>query len=126
MALIPLFVGHVKMNSARRINALRGAGSRSYWCEGYSDRVLTDEEEITALVREVGEGLCRVYFGGGEEEVSLDGLLLGYAFLISYSEITTNAGDADSCIRSGSIQTDQKRAGPTIRTLGVGRTFLPQ
>lgn len=126
MALIPLFIGHVKMNSARRINALRGAGSRSYWREGYSDRVLTDEEEIRALVREVGEGLCRVYLGGERRDEGLDGLLLGYAFMISYSEIIPIDRDADSCIRSGSISTVHRRAGPTIRTLGAGRTFLPR
>lgn len=126
MALIPLFVGHVKMNSARRINALRGAGARSYWREGYSDRVLTDEDEIGALVQEVGERLCRLYFGveGGDE--GLDGLLLGYAFVISYSENTPIPGDADSCIRSGRMQEQIGRASPTIRTLGVGRTYLPQ
>jgi heme exporter protein D len=58
--MIPMFVGQLKMTSARRINALRGVCYTSYWTIGYLDRVVRDQEEIARLIDEVGRDFLRV------------------------------------------------------------------
>lgn len=58
--MIPMFVGQLKMTSARCINALRGVRDTSYWTIGYMDRVVWDPEEIARLIDEVGRDFLHV------------------------------------------------------------------
>jgi hypothetical protein len=100
MALIPLFVGHVKMNSARRINAMHGKGGGSYWREGYRDRVIFDEVEVEAVVERVGRDFGDILFrddAGEEREVA--GMVLGCAYVVDIPTGEVSWSDADSCIR---------------------------
>ena len=100
MALIPLFVGHVKMNSARRINAMHGRGGGSYWREGYRDRVIFDEVEVAAVVERVGRDFGDILFrddAGEEREVA--GMVLGCAYVVDIPIGEVSWSDADSCIR---------------------------
>lgn len=100
MALIPLFVGHVKMNSARRINGMRGKGGGSYWREGYRDRVILHHAEVEAEVERVGCDFGDILFRDemGEER-DMAGLLLGCAYVLEAPVGELSWSDADSCIR---------------------------
>ncbi|HOJ03729.1 MAG TPA: hypothetical protein PK916_06980 [Bacteroidota bacterium] len=130
MALIPLFVGHVKMNSARRINARRGTGG-SYWCEGYRDRVVYDAVEAAAMAERVGMAFGDVLFRDAVgEERSVEGLILGWAYVLELPSGELTWHDADSCIRgcaavpindlpSAASAPLSGRAGPHICVLGA-------
>ena len=59
---IPLFVGFVKMNSAVRINGLRGVSGVAVWTRRYKCRVMTDEEEIAGLCAELDARFARVRY----------------------------------------------------------------
>ncbi len=58
--MIPMFVGQLKMSSARRINTLRGVRDKSYWRIGYMDRVVYDEAEVAQLIDEVAREFLHV------------------------------------------------------------------
>jgi hypothetical protein len=130
MALIPLFIGHVKMNSARRINTRRGT-SGSYWCEGYRDRVVYDAMEAVALAERVGMAFGDVLFRDAMgEERDVEGLILGWAYVLELPSGELAWEDADSCIRGcatvhlTSVRSAISaplpgRAGPRIRVLGA-------
>ena len=99
MALIPLFVGRLKMNSARRINRLRGREGGAYWCEGYRDRVLFDPAEAAAVVERVGMGFAEVVLREDGDERGVEGMVLGWAYVVTLPTGERVWPDADSCIR---------------------------
>ncbi len=99
MALIPLFVGRLKMNSARRINRLRGREGGAYWCEGYRDRVLFDADEAAAMAERVGMGFAEVMLREDGEERGVEGMVLGWAYVVTLPSGELEWPDADSCIR---------------------------
>jgi putative transposase len=47
---IPLVIGYFKMNTAKRINDLRGTPGNHLWQRGYYDRILRIDKEYDALV----------------------------------------------------------------------------
>ncbi|HOJ03549.1 MAG TPA: hypothetical protein PK916_06060 [Bacteroidota bacterium] len=100
MALIPLFVGHVKMNSARRINTMKQQGAGSYWREGYRDRVVYDAAEAAALVARVGLAFGELLYRDGDgEEKGTEGMVLGWAYVVTLPTGQVDWTSADSCIR---------------------------
>ncbi len=101
MALIPLFVGHVKMNSARRINMARAHGGGSYWREGYRDRVVYDAAEVAVLVARVGLAFGELLYRDGDgEEKGTEGMVLGWAYVVTFPTGQLDWPNADSCIRT--------------------------
>lgn len=100
MMLIPLFVGHVKMNSARRINMTRAHGGGSYWGEGYRDRVVYDAAEAAALVARLGVAFGELLYRDGDgEERGTEGMMLGWAYVVMLPTGLVEWSPADSCIR---------------------------
>jgi hypothetical protein len=99
MALIPLFVGRLKMNSARRINRLRGREGGAYWCERYRDRVVFDAAEVVEVVERVGMGFAEVVLREDGEERGVEGMVLGWAYVVTLPSGEREWPDADSCIR---------------------------
>ncbi len=49
--LLSLVMGYFKMNTAKRINLLRGTPGVRVWQRGYYDRVIRNEEALTAIRR---------------------------------------------------------------------------
>lgn len=77
---ISVFVGYLKMNSARRINKLRGVDGVRFWTLGFQDRVLTDQEEIDQLCLELNTRFHRMRCSarpviGKERAVSLSSVI---------------------------------------------------
>jgi REP element-mobilizing transposase RayT len=48
---IPLVVGYFKMNTAKRINQLRGTPGRRVWQRDYYERVIRNERHLYAVRR---------------------------------------------------------------------------
>jgi len=46
---LSLIVGYFKMNSAKKINALRGTPGQKIWRRGYYDHILRDDKDYDAL-----------------------------------------------------------------------------
>jgi len=46
---LPLVVGYLKMNTARKINRLRGTPGQTVWQRGYYDHILRDDRDYDAL-----------------------------------------------------------------------------
>ena len=44
--LIPLIVGFLKMNSAKKINQLRNTRGHSFWQRNYYERIIRNEYEL--------------------------------------------------------------------------------
>lgn len=90
----------MKMNSARRINAMHSKGGGSYWREGYRDRVIFDSSEVAAVVERVGCDFGDILFRDEMgEELGAAGLLLGCAYVLDKPIGEISWSDADSCIR---------------------------
>jgi putative transposase len=49
MMTLPLVVGYFKMNTAKRINILRGTAGKSVWRRNYFERVIRDEKEFQRI-----------------------------------------------------------------------------
>ena len=47
---IPIIIGYLKMNSAKRINDMRGTPGERVWQRGYYDRIVRIDREYAATV----------------------------------------------------------------------------
>jgi hypothetical protein len=63
---IPLFVGYVKMNSARRINQHLHRKSGPVWKRRYKDRVMTDAGEIADFCAQLDANFSRIRLSKSE------------------------------------------------------------
>jgi len=48
--LIPLIVGYFKMNTAKRINLLRGTSGKPVWQRNYYDKILREDRDCNELI----------------------------------------------------------------------------
>jgi hypothetical protein len=77
---IPLFVGYLKMNSARRINKHLHRPSGAVWKRKYKDRRMTDSREIAELCAQLDANFSRLRLskrdaGGKRGALSLTSVL---------------------------------------------------
>ena len=63
---IPLFVGYVKMNSARRINQHLHRKSGPLWKRRYKDRLMQDDKEIAEFCAQLDANFSRIRLSKGE------------------------------------------------------------
>ncbi len=149
--MIPMFVGQLKMSSARRINLLRGVRDRSYWRTGYMDRVVYDEAEIAELIEEVGREFLHVGLseetctrvaaeaastmadvlwaiadGGADPllERPFDSMLLGRAYVMMSRLLCPLAKGAPVKVGSGMGASKGGTGGPYFGRIGPGKVFI--
>jgi hypothetical protein len=148
--MIPMFVGQLKMSSARRINLLRGVRDRSYWRTGYMDRVVYDEAEIAELIEEVGREflhvglseescarmvadaeaiehvLSAIVNGGADQllERPLDSMLLGRAFVMKSRLLRPLVKDEPLIVARMQGASKGGAGGPYFGCIGPGEVFI--
>ena len=53
--LLPKIVGYLKMNAAKRINALCGMAGTPFWQRGYYEHIIRNDRELCAIRRYIAE-----------------------------------------------------------------------
>ncbi len=112
---LSVFVGYVKMNSARRINALRGVSGESFWTERYKARVLTDQAEIDRLCGKLESRFQRIRFSCRPESGAENAVTLSSALTSAFRALFN-----DASVMSGMIEAPEQ----PYDTLLLGRALF--